>query len=64
VSLHQNGEGRPGRFSPAAKFIEQLPVGPISQRSDLEESVNVAEYRGMMAVCHLSGPPERFISMR
>ena len=57
MPFHQGRESRLGRFSPGAKLLEQLPVRPIPQRPGLEESVNVAEYRGVMAVCHLSDPP-------
>ena len=57
VPFHQGRESGLGRFSPGAKLLEQLPVRPVPQRSDPEERLNVAEYRGMVAVCHRSAPP-------
>ena len=34
------------------RLLEQLSVLPIPQRPSLEKSMIVAEYRGMMPVCH------------
>jgi hypothetical protein len=56
VSFHQDCESRLGQFSARSKRLEQLPVRPIPQRPNLEKSVDVAEYRDMMAVCHRFDP--------
>jgi hypothetical protein len=56
VSFHQGRESRLGRLSPGAKLLKQLPIRPITQRPDPEESVNVAEDRNLMGVWHGSAP--------